>query len=225
MNSFEMERPAPYYMQFYEQLKQMIFDGQFQPGERINETQLAKQFGVSRSPVREAMRLLEKDELLIADHKSGYSVYTLTERDVEELYQIRVSLETLAVELACKEAAQREIDEIEQVLTQADEAIKQQLPSKDIVQLHEAFHQNIMLASHNHRLCKQLNHVNALIHFCRIFHFSGGTRAETIQREHAAIFAKLKERRSTEAVQAMTDHLLHDASHLKQVLSETTKDE
>ncbi|MGG1697485.1 GntR family transcriptional regulator [Bacillus zhangzhouensis] len=223
MNSFEIERPTPYYMQFYEQLKQMIFDGQFQPGERINETQLAKQFGVSRSPVREAMRLLEKDELLIADHKSGYSVYTLTERDVEELYQIRMALETLAVQLACKEAEQREIDEIEQVLTQADKAIKQQRSSKEIVQLHEAFHQKIMLASHNDRLCKQLNHVNALIHFCRIFHFSGGTRADTIQREHAAIFAKIEERRSTEAVQAMTDHLLHDVTHLKQVLSETTK--
>ena len=113
MNSFEMERPAPYHMQFYEQLKQMIFDGQFQPGERINETQLAKQFGVSRSPVREAMRLLEKDELLIADHRSGYSVYTLTERDVEELYQVRMALETLAVKLACKEATDREIDDIE----------------------------------------------------------------------------------------------------------------
>ncbi|WP_144459699.1 GntR family transcriptional regulator [Bacillus pumilus] len=224
MNSFEMERPAPYHMQFYEQLKQMIFDGQFQPGERINETQLAKQFGVSRSPVREAMRLLEKDELLIADHRSGYSIYTLSEEDVEELYQIRIALETLAVELACKEAAQKELDEIEQVLTQADEAIKQQLPSKDIVQLHEAFHQKIILASHNHRLYKLLNHVNALIHFCRIFHFSGGARAETIQTEHAAIYSEMKERRSTEAVQAMTNHLLHDVMHLKQVLSETNKD-
>lgn len=224
MNSFEMERPAPYHMQFYEQLKQMIFDGQFQPGERINETQLAKQFGVSRSPVREAMRLLEKDELLIADHRSGYSVYTLSEEDVEELYQIRIALETLAVELACKEAAQKELDDIEQVLTQADEAIKQQLPSKDIVQLHEAFHQKIILASHNHRLYKQLNHVNALIHFCRIFHFSSGARAETIQTEHAAIYSEMKERRSTEAVQAMTNHLLHDVMHLKQVLSETNKD-
>ncbi|MFP3419572.1 MAG: GntR family transcriptional regulator [Bacillota bacterium] len=223
MNSFEIEKSTPYHMQFYEQLKQMIFDGQFQPGERINETQLAKQFGVSRSPVREAMRLLEKDELLIAHHKSGYSVYTLTERDVEELYQIRMALETLAVQLACKEATQKEIDGIEQVLTQADEAIKQQRPSKDIVQLHEAFHQKIILSSHNDRLCKQLNHVNALIHFCRIFHFSGGTRAETIQREHAAIFDEIKERRSTEAVQTMTDHLLHDVAHLKQVLSETTK--
>ncbi|MBR3379668.1 MAG: GntR family transcriptional regulator, partial [Bacillus sp. (in: Bacteria)] len=154
MNSFEMEKPTPYHMQFYEQLKQMIFDGQFQPGERINETQLAKQFGVSRSPVREAMRLLEKDELLIADHRSGYSVYTLTERDVEELYQVRMALETLAVKLACKEATDREIDDIEQVLTKADEAIKQQLPSQDIVQLHEAFHQTIIQASHNHRLSK-----------------------------------------------------------------------
>lgn len=170
------------------------------------------------------MRLLEKDELLIADHRSGYSIYTLSEEDVEELYQIRIALETLAVELACKEAAQKELDEIEQVLTQADEAIKQQLPSKDIVQLHEAFHQKIILASHNHRLYKQLNHVNALIHFCRIFHFSGGARAETIQTEHAAIYSEMKERRSTEAVQAMTNHLLHDVMHLKQVLSETNKD-
>ncbi|MGN7043165.1 FCD domain-containing protein, partial [Bacillus safensis] len=73
-------------------------------------------------------------------------------------------------------------------------------------------------------LSKQLNHVNALIHYCRIFHFSGGARAETIQREHTAIYSEIKERRSIEAVQAMTEHLLHDVMHLKQVLSKTNKE-
>ncbi|UYO36029.1 GntR family transcriptional regulator [Bacillus zhangzhouensis] len=154
----------------------MIFDGQFQPGERINETQLAKQFGVSRSPVREAMRLLEKDELLIADHRSGYSVYSLTEKDVEELYQIRAALETLAVELACKETSQREM---EQVLTQADEAVKERSS-------------NYMKPFTKNRECTH----SLLPHL-------------PFQRRGAP---------------AMTEHLLHDVMHLKQVLSKTNKE-
>ncbi|OLP65600.1 hypothetical protein BACPU_12180 [Bacillus pumilus] len=102
--------------------------------------------------------------------------------------------------------------------------MKLALTAKDVVHLHNAFHQKIILASHNKRLCKQLNHVKALIHYCRLFHFSGGKRAETIQREHAAILAELKERRSHDAVKAMADHLSHDLLHLKQVLSKTAQD-
>ncbi|MGE6632070.1 GntR family transcriptional regulator [Bacillus sp. NPDC077027] len=221
MNSFELEKPTPYYMQFYEQMKHMIFNGEFQPSERINETQLAKRFGVSRSPVREAMRLLEKDELLIADHKSGYMVYAPTERDVDELYHIRIALESLAVQFACTEASEEELSQIEDLYYLADDAIQQKNEPKEIIRLHEAFHQAIIHASHNERLFKQLNHVNALIHFCRILNFSGENRAETIQQEHAMIITELKRRNVQQAINAITTHLTHDLAHLKQVLKDS----
>ncbi|WP_411806056.1 GntR family transcriptional regulator, partial [Bacillus mojavensis] len=95
MDDFKLDKPTPYYLQFYFQLKKMIFNGTFKPGERINETQLAKSFGVSRSPIREAMRLLEKDGLLRADDRNGFSIASLTAKDVDEIYKIRIPLELL----------------------------------------------------------------------------------------------------------------------------------
>ena len=123
MDNFKLDKPTPYYLQFYSQLKKMIFDGVFKPGERLNETQLAKDFGVSRSPIREAMRLLEKDGLLTADDRNGFVIYSLSIKDVEEIYKIRISLESLAVELVIDEAAESEIERIEQQLRETGEAI------------------------------------------------------------------------------------------------------
>lgn len=57
-----IEKKEPYYIQFYRMIRQMIFDGKFQPGEHINETQLAKEYNVSKSPIREAVRILEKKD-------------------------------------------------------------------------------------------------------------------------------------------------------------------
>ncbi|MCY8205663.1 GntR family transcriptional regulator [Bacillus sp. N12A5] len=220
MDDFKLDKPTPYYLQFYNQLKKMIFNGTFKPGERINETQLAKSFGVSRSPIREAMRLLEKDGLLKADERNGFSITSLTAKDVDEIYKIRIPLEQLAVELVIDEANEEELAILEKQLEETEKAIQNGMEDTEIISLNQKFHDMLVDFSHNRHLKNLLEHVNDLIHFCRILNYTGDHRAETILSEHRKIFAEVKKKNKEAAKQYVMAHFNHDCEHLKRVLEE-----
>ncbi|MEC1582793.1 GntR family transcriptional regulator [Bacillus subtilis] len=220
MDDFKLDKPTPYYLQFYNQLKKMIFNGTFKPGERINETQLAKSFGVSRSPIREAMRLLEKDGLLKADDRNGFSITSLTAKDVDEIYKIRIPLEQLAVELVIDEADEEELTILEKQLEETEKAIHNGTEDTEIIRLNQKFHELLVDFSHNRHLKNLLEHVNDLIHFCRILNYTGDHRAETILREHRRIFEEVKKKNKEAAKQYVLAHFNHDCEHLKHVLEE-----
>ncbi|MED1820778.1 GntR family transcriptional regulator [Bacillus subtilis] len=220
MDDFKLDKPTPYYLQFYNQLKKMIFNGTFKPGERINETQLAKSFGVSRSPIREAMRLLEKDGLLKADDRNGFSITLLTAKDVDEIYKIRIPLEQLAVELVIDEADEEELTILEKQLEETEKAIHKGTEDTEIIRLNQKFHELLVDFSHNRHLKNLLEHVNDLIHFCRILNYTGDYRAETILREHRRIFEEVKKKNKEAAKQHVLSHFNHDCEHLKHVLEE-----
>lgn len=198
----------------------MIFNGTFKPGERINETQLAKSFGVSRSPIREAMRLLEKDGLLKADDRNGFSITSLTAKDVDEIYKIRIPLEQLAVELVIDEADEEELTILEKQLEETEKAIHNGTEDTEIIRLNQKFHELLVDFSHNRHLKNLLEHVNDLIHFCRILNYTGDHRAETILREHRRIFEEVKKKNKEAAKQHVLSHFNHDCEHLKHVLEE-----
>ncbi|MEC5227790.1 GntR family transcriptional regulator [Bacillus inaquosorum] len=220
MDDFKLDKPTPYYLQFYNQLKKMIFNGIFKPGERINETQLAKSFGVSRSPIREAMRLLEKDGLLKADDRNGFSITSLTAKDVDEIYKIRIPLEQLAVELVIDEASEEELAILEKQLEETEKAIHNGTEDTEIISLNQRFHELLVDFSHNRHLKNLLEHVNDLIHFCRILNYTGDHRAETILSEHRKIFEEVKKKNKEAAKQYVMAHFNHDCEHLKRVLEE-----
>ncbi|WP_368650175.1 GntR family transcriptional regulator [Bacillus inaquosorum] len=220
MDDFKLDKPTPYYLQFYNQLKKMIFNGTFKPGERINETQLAKSFGVSRSPIREAMRLLEKDGLLKADDRNGFSITSLTAKDVDEIYKIRIPLEQLAVELVIDEASEEELAILEKQLEETEKAIHNGTEDTEIISLNQKFHEMLVDFSHNRHLKNLLEHVNDLIHFCRILNYTGDNRAETILSEHRKIFEEVKKKNKEAAKQYVMAHFNHDCEHLKRVLEE-----
>ncbi|MGF7536161.1 GntR family transcriptional regulator [Bacillus mexicanus] len=218
MDDFKLDKPTPYYLQFYNQLKKMIFNGTFKPGERINETQLAKSFGVSRSPIREAMRLLEKDGLLKADDRNGFSITSLTAKDVDEIYKIRIPLEQLAVELVIEEADEKELAILEKQLEETEKAIHNGMEDTKIIHLNQKFHELLVVFSHNRHLKNLLEHVSDLIHFCRILNYTGDHRAETILSEHRKIFEEVKKKNKEAAKQYVMAHFHHDCEHLKHVL-------
>ncbi|MCY7873921.1 GntR family transcriptional regulator [Bacillus spizizenii] len=220
MDDFKLDKPTPYYLQFYNQLKKMIFNGTFKPGERINETQLAKSFGVSRSPIREAMRLLEKDGLLKADDRNGFSITSLTAKDVDEIYKIRIPLEQLAVELVIDEADEKELAILEKQLEETEKAIHNGTEDTEIIHLNQNFHELFVDFSHNRHLKNLLEHVNDLIHFCRILNYTGDHRAETILSEHRKILEEVKKKNKEAAKQYVMAHFNHDCEHLKHVLEE-----
>ncbi len=219
MSDYSIEKRAPYYEQFYHSIKKMIFEGKFKPGERINETQLAKEFNVSKSPVREAIRVLEKEGLVIVDEKSRVLVYEPTMRDVEEIYFCRMALESFAVRLTTKIATDAEIKEIENTLTRTEEAIQQAKESIAIIALNDLFHHLIIEYTQNRRLQKQLNDLKSLTYLFRIMNFQGKGRANVILKQHREIFHYMQLRDEEAASKAMIDHLQCDLEHLVEVLS------
>lgn len=216
-----LERKNPYYIQFYQMIKQMIFNGEIQPGERINETQLAKEYSVSKSPIREAVRILEKEGLLVVDG-SKLVVYKPTLKDVEDIYYCRMALESFAVKRTTSIASDKELQQIEATLDKTEEAINTNQDANTIISLNEQFHRLILTYSQNSRLQKQVNDLKGLINYYRILNFKGEQRAEEILRQHRQVFRYIKKRKVSEATEEMMKHLEMDVEHLLQILSMET---
>ncbi|WP_175614476.1 GntR family transcriptional regulator [Piscibacillus halophilus] len=214
-----LEKQVPYYVQFYHMIKKMIFDGEYQPGERINETQLAREHQVSKSPIREAIRILEKEGLLIVE-KSKVIVYEPNIKDVKEVYFCRQALESFAVRLTTQIASKSEIQQIEDTLDRTEQALKNGEDSKIILSLNEQFHSLILKFTKNSRLQKQVDDLNSLVHYFRILNFTGEHRAEDILNQHKQIFAHIKNREDEQAASAMIKHLDQDVQHLLKVLED-----
>lgn len=220
MNRFVLAKSLPYYDQVYNSIKQMIHQGVFQPGDRIYEAQIARDFNLSRSPVREAVRALEKEGLLRIDDKSRMTVYKPTMKDVEEIYQCRMVLESLAVKLATRLATSRELKEIETVLVQTKMDVEgKDEPDKDvIISLHSRFHDLILQFSKNNRLQKQLSELRSLTHYYMLMNLNGEKRKGNIFVEHQEIFDCMKRGEDEQAGRLMSEHLHNDLQHLRDIL-------
>ncbi|MFC3040406.1 GntR family transcriptional regulator [Virgibacillus xinjiangensis] len=213
----DLKKQEPYYIQFYHMLKQMIFDGKYQPGDRINETYLAKKYNVSKSPIREAIRILEKEGLLIVEN-SKMVVYEPTLKDMKDIYHCRMALESFAVRLTTKFASDAQLEEISKILNETEKTIKEEQDSNKIITLNEKFHSLILASTENERLQKQVQDLKGLINYFRILNFQGEGRAETILNQHRKIFEFIKVRDHEQAAAEMIRHLEMDVEHLISVL-------
>jgi len=193
----------------------------FKPGERIVESKLARDFNVSRSPIREAIRALEKDGLIEVDEKSRIIVYTPSLKDVEDIYQCRMALESMATELTVRRATDGELSLIEETLLEARTKIENAdgYIKEEVIGLNTKFHSLLIEYSRNSRLQRQLNDLKSLLHLYRVINFQGHNREWDIYREHLDIFTAIKDRQAGQAAAAMTRHLMNDYEHLRQILS------
>lgn len=216
MKELIVKKPKSYYEQAYDRIKQMIFDGVFKTGECICETKIAEQFNVSRSPVREAIRCLEKEGLLVNDGKK-VKVYEPTKEDVEEIFECREGLEFIAVKLATERASDEEINEIEDVLSKAGNILKKSDPNteKKIISFNTEFHDLIFKFSQNTRLQNQMNNLKSLIYFYRLINLNEKNRCDEIHSQHIEIFQFMKQRDLKRASESMLKHIESDLAHIK----------
>lgn len=107
MEHLPLEKAEPYYEQIDQIIKKLIFQGVYKPGEHIYDAKLAKEFNVSRSPVREAVRAIEKEGLFVLNSKQQLVVYKPSLEDVKEIYLCRGGLESLAVKLVTEDQNQK----------------------------------------------------------------------------------------------------------------------
>src|SRR5947209_10463446 len=102
--------------QVHEHLRQRILDGTMSPGSILSQVQLAEQLGVSRTPLREALRLLQEERLVLAEHNHRVQVTDINLQEVESLYASRIMLEPLALALTVPQLAQKELDALARAL-------------------------------------------------------------------------------------------------------------
>ncbi|MFB4161985.1 GntR family transcriptional regulator [Geomicrobium sp. JSM 1781026] len=214
-----IKKSLPYYIQLYHEMKRMIYQQELPPGERVNESKLSKDLGVSRSPIREAMRLLEKDGLVIDDESAGFIVYTFKSADVKHIYQIRSALESLAVQLLIEQATTAERLEIGNLLDDIDDRIHKNDTDPKIINMNQQFHEMIAAGSQNPYLVKQLHSIKVLTYYFRVLNFEGAGRARRIQQEHRAIYEKIEGSDAAGAAYEMQKHLAQDLQHLRRVIN------
>lgn len=177
--------------------------GLYKPGDRLVESDLAERFGVSRTPIREALQRLETQSLLARDGRS-LIVASLGHNQMSELYVVRRELEGLAARLASRHATKEEISVLRDMVAEDDALVK------DPVALSVAnrrFHKQIHLASHNRYLVQQLDLVHRTMALMATTSLAAIGRGEIAQSEHKAIVAALEARDEDAADQALKDHI------------------
>ncbi|PLS17491.1 GntR family transcriptional regulator [Bacillus sp. M6-12] len=214
-----LKKVVPYYEQLQQTLKKRISYGDYKPGERLIEAQIAREFAISRSPVREAIRALINEGLLIMVDKSQIVVYEPSLKDVKEIYECRIALESTAVTLAAQRATDKQLSVLEQILKDTAEAIKME-DKERIVACNVEFHECIIECSGNSRLKKLVEDLQSLTQFYRVLNIEGPNRAETILKGHTEIFRAIKNRDPEEASLKLTEHTREDLENIIKIIEQ-----
>ncbi|GFE65968.1 GntR family transcriptional regulator [Litoreibacter roseus] len=196
-----LSTPAP--TDAYGLILHAIDTGIYKPGSRLVESELAERFGVSRTPIREALQRLETQSMLTRDGRS-LIVASLNHTQMAELYTVRTALEGLAAELAAQHAAAEEIKVLYDMVAE-DEAFLNE-PAL-LSQANRRFHRQIHLASHNGFLVQQLDLVYRSMALLATTSLAVEGRGEVALQEHLAIVKAIDARDGAAASDALREHL------------------
>lgn len=192
-------------------LRQAILRGELKPGERLMEIQLANKLGVSRTPIREAIRKLELEGLVLMVPRKGAEVADISEKSLKDVLEIRKALEELAVQLACEKITEEEIKD----LKAAAEEFKKVLKSKDITEVAEAdvrFHDVIYLATDNPKLIQLLNNFREQMYRYRVEYLKNDAVRPQLLKEHDEIIKYISEGNKEEAARVTCAHINNQAT-------------
>lgn len=196
--------------QVYEYLREQILFGGLAPGQRLIEERLCEETGVSRSPIREAIRRLEKDGLVVVQAQGGVTVYQPTLDDFTSLFECRLHLEPAAARFAAERRTEEELADLQELLVRMAD-IARESDARRTHELHFAFHQRVAEASKNPYMAKIMNDLKVLISFYRNAILQvHPQRPETVIAEHAAILDAIRRRDGDAAAASMAEHITRD---------------
>ncbi len=180
-----------------------IDEGVYKPGDRLVESELAERFGVSRTPIREALQRLETQSLLARDGRS-LIVASLDHNQMAELYIVRRELEGLAASLAARHATPEEVALL-RAMVQADNALLNDPAA--LSRANRRFHKQVHLASHNRYLVQQLDLVHRTMALMATTSLAAEGRSKIAQAEHDVIVRAIENRDEEAAGAALREHI------------------
>lgn len=200
-------------------LREAILKGELKPGERLMELQLASKLGVSRTPIREAIRMLQQEGLAVTIPRRGAEVAKMTEKNMEDVLQIREALEILAVQLACEKVTEQQIVYLGEAVEEFERAVKTG-DLKQITQSDIDFHDKIYEAADNPKLVSLLNNIREQIYRYRVEYLKEEENYPNLVEEHRRIFAGLKSRDKSFVTEMTEKHLKNQANAVKAIIRE-----
>lgn len=189
-------------------LREAILSGQFKPDERLGEQFLAKNLGVSRGPIREALNRLEREGLVIIHRNRGAFVARLSREDVEEVYSLRLALEKLALQLAIQNANTSDLDEMQAIIDTMASYLEGGLTEQAGAELDVRFHDILYRSTNHKRLYDCWENLRPQIH---IFLLSRAAANSDFRQYavagHQAILDAIRDKDEAGAIAILEDHL------------------
>ena len=193
--------------------KELIIKLHFKPGQQLNETALIEKLGISRSPLREAFRLLEAEGFVVRRPGKGVYVREISANDVLELFPIRAALESLAAELAAERLTEKELQSLEKI-TEKMELATEKRDVKVYAKLNFDFHKEIVKGARNNRLelmIKNAGQQATWLFFASLYYKKALNYAMISHRE---IYFALKDRNAKEAADLIKNHISDGAKYI-----------
>lgn len=206
MLNFDLQNHRPLREIVYEQLKLQILTGKITPGTRMMEVELADEMGVSRTPVREAIRKLEKEGLVTIEPRRGAYASDISVTDMVDIMEVREDLEGLAASLAARRITDEQSRELLEITRQYSEAIKAG-DTEQIIHFDEMFHKKIVSCSGNKTLIQLSETVQELALRFRYLYYDDFSRYENMPFEHKNIIDAITSGESETARTAADHHV------------------
>lgn len=190
----------------FQTLRQAILKGELQPGERLMEIKLAERLGVSRTPIREAIRKLELEGLVVMVPRKGAAVANITEKDTKDVLEVRRTLEMFAVEVACDRISEEQLEQ----LKKAARDFEASKGSMDVIRIAETdmlFHEIIYEATQNERLVQMLNNLRENMYRYRIEYLKDSNYYDSLMSEHREILEAIEAGDKQRARACMESHI------------------
>lgn len=217
--TLQMDAYLPLRDVVFHTLREAILRGDLRPGERLMELQLAAKLGVSRTPIREAIRMLEQEGLAVTMPRRGAEVAKMTLKDMEDVLEIREALDELAVNIACSRITEEQLAK----LAKEKELFESSIRTGDVKRIAEAdvrFHDAIYEATGNPKLVTMLNNLREQVYRYRVEYIKNPKNYPVLIREHEAIYESLAAHDAKRAASAMHEHVMNQAVAVKAVIQE-----
>lgn len=187
-------------------LRQAILTGELKPGERLMEIHLANKLGVSRTPIREAIRKLELEGLVTMIPRRGAEVAQITEKSLKDVLEVRRALDALSVELACDRISPEALSQLQAACDTFERATATKDPKK-IAQADVALHDIIVKATDNDRLIQLVNNLSEQMYRYRFEYIKDGSTHEQLVKEHRILFESIRDKDKETAARTAKLHI------------------
>lgn len=187
-------------------LRQAILKGELKPGERLMEIQLAEKLGVSRTPIREAIRKLELEGLVLMIPRRGAEVAKISHKSLQDVLEVRGALEALATDLACQRITEEEVEDLRKAQNNFKKAVESGTEMQ-IAEADEAYHDIIYNASNNKRLVQMINNLREQMYRYRLEYIKDEAQRGILIDEHEKILEAIRIRDIIRAKALMKEHI------------------